>query len=98
MARETPTFLSSEWINERLENVMDQVTDQLWRILFGGLLHSCIMPFEKPLSPEDIMRMTPVQRDALINAASDPLTKQKLQDVVRSLAEQAGQSLQLPLT
>ncbi len=66
------SLLSAEWINQRIENVIERVDKLLDRILEEGLLSSGYLPLEKPLTKELLMKMTPQQVLALLDSYQTP--------------------------
>ena len=60
-------ILSAEWINPVVDKVLDTV-EELWDgLIDDGLLASGYLPFESPLTPKVIRRMTSEQVKALLD-------------------------------
>lgn len=55
------SFLSAQWINERVFNVAAKVDTYIDRIIDQGLLVDGFAPFESPITDDVLMRMTPDQ-------------------------------------
>ena len=55
------SFLSAEWINERIFHVTQKVDSYVDRIVDQGLLVDGFAPFEAPISDEVLERITPDQ-------------------------------------
>ena len=55
------SFLSAEWINQRIFNVAAQVDKYIDRIIDQGLLVDGFAPFESPITDDVLARMTPDQ-------------------------------------
>ena len=55
------SLLSGEWINTRVDNVVDDAIRILDHVLVEGLLSSGYFPFEQPVTPEMVRRMTEEQ-------------------------------------
>lgn len=62
------SILSAEWINERLERVIDRAEKIIvQRLLDEGLLSSGYAPGEVPVDRKLLERMTPEEVKALLN-------------------------------
>lgn len=55
------SFLSASFVQERIANVEKMATEMLSRIIDYGLLADGYGPFESPVTPEMIQKMTPEQ-------------------------------------
>lgn len=55
------SFLSASFIQERMQNVEQMASKMLDRIIDFGLLADGYGPFENPVTPDMIQRMTPEQ-------------------------------------
>ena len=62
------SFLSAEWINERIFNVTAKVDSYIDRIVDQGLLVDGYGPFEAPISDEVLERITPDQFRSLYDS------------------------------
>ena len=60
-------LLSAAWINARVDEVLDTVEELYDYLIDDGLLASGYLPFEAPLSPKIIRRMTAEQVKALLD-------------------------------
>lgn len=60
-------LLSAVWINEQIDDVLDTVEKLYDFLIDDGLLSSGYLPFEAPLSPKTIRRMTSEQVKALLD-------------------------------
>ena len=76
------SILSAEWVNERLENVLDHVDVLLDRILTEGFLSSGYLPLEKPLTKELLMKMTPEQVMAMMGSLETPEERLKIMEMM----------------
>ena len=65
----TVPMLSAEWINDRVDNVLDRLEEIMDHLIDDGLLVSGYMPFETPLTPALLRRMTPEQVQMLLDGA-----------------------------
>lgn len=75
-----PGLLSGEWINKRVGNVMTQM-EGIVDHLFDGLLSSGYLPFEEPVTPELVDKMTQLQFEGMLEATFDPQEKAMLMDM-----------------
>ena len=82
------SILSGEWINARVDNVLNDALEILDHILVEGLLSSDYFPFEKPVTPEMIRRMTDQQLGEALLGNVETGGMEKL----ISMAEKAGQA------
>ena len=62
------SFLSAEWINERIFHVTQKVDSYIDRIVDQGLLVDGYGPFEAPISDEVLERITPDQFRSLYDS------------------------------
>ena len=62
-------LLSAEWINARVDNVLDRLEDIFDHLIEDGLMVDGYLPFETPLTPATIRRMLPEQVQELIDTA-----------------------------
>jgi len=65
-------LLTAEWINQRIENVLDRVDVIVDHLIGDGLLASGYAPLEARLTPADIKKMSPDQIMALLASLNDP--------------------------
>ena len=68
-------LLSAEWINQRVENVLDRLEEIFDHLIEDGLLVSGFLPFETPLTAQTIRRMLPTQIQDLLDTAPNPEEK-----------------------
>ena len=62
MARkENTNILSSAWINQRVENVLDQVEEIIDQLLVEGILSDGLPPLAKAIDKQLVRRMTKEQ-------------------------------------
>ena len=62
MARkENTNILSSEWINTRVDNVLDSVEEIIDQLLVEGILSDGLTPLAKPVDKQLVRRMTKEQ-------------------------------------
>ena len=67
MPKKAVPILSAPWINQQVDVVLDKV-EELWDILIDdGILSSGYLPFETPINPKIIRRMTQEQVKALLD-------------------------------
>lgn len=67
MADKAVSLLSATWINARVDEVMDTVEELFDYLIDEGLLSSGYLPFEEPLSPKIIRRMSSEQIQAILD-------------------------------
>lgn len=73
------SYLSAEWVNERILNVRNRIRKLLiQRIINNGLLSSGYKPFQSPITPEILAKMTPEQAQMLINSLPTIGAKQQV--------------------
>ena len=75
------SFLSAEWINERIFNVTAKVDSYIDRIVDHGLLVDGWAPFESPITDEVLIRLTPDQFRGLYD--SEPSVEGKAALIAR---------------
>ena len=73
-------ILSGEWNNERANNVMSQM-ERIVDHLLDGTFASGYLPFEQPVTPELVDKMTQLQFEGLLEATYDPEEKAMLLDM-----------------
>lgn len=78
-------YLSAEWMNQRLMNVMDRMEPMIDRLLDGGLLSSGYLPFEFPITEDMVLKMTPEQFHSLYQSLPTIGEKMKLMDIAKGL-------------
>ena len=88
------SFLSAEWINSRLDSVLDRVDRLLDRLIDQGLLSSGYPPGETPLTDAMLRRMTPDEIRTLIQSL--PTAEEKATLMARIVKLGLGPVLGLP--
>lgn len=79
------SFLSAEWVNQRVANVTARVQEYLDRIIDKGLLADGYLPFETPLTDELLSHLTPDQFRAIFDSTPTLAGKAQLLDRMKSL-------------
>ena len=82
----TLPILSSAWINEIADNVIQQALGYLDSIFFEGLLREGILPFEQSLQSG---MMTPEQINTMALTEPEPIQRALLEQQVAGLAKEA---------
>lgn len=72
------SILSGGWLNSRFEHVVEDALDLHKKILFDGLLSSGYLPFETPITPEMVRRMTDDQLQQAMIANDQPGERERL--------------------
>ena len=72
------SYLSGEWINERVVNVTKKVNSLLDRLIDDGLLGSGYFPFDQPITNEMLQRMSPEEFRALYDSLASLEAKSEL--------------------
>ena len=64
------SLLSAEWINARMDSVLDRMQGLFDRIIDEGILSSGYFPFEEPLDASLLPKMTEKQINDVFNLVS----------------------------
>lgn len=79
------SYLSASFIQERINNVEQRAQQILDRIIDFGLLADGYGPFESPVTPDMIQRMTPEQLEAFLSTIPSEEEKSQVLAAVTKL-------------
>lgn len=79
------SFLSASFVQERIANVEKMATEMLSRIIDYGLLADGYGPFESPVTPDMIQRMTPEQFETYLSSLPSEQDKAQAMAAITAL-------------